>query len=130
MQKVTSRSRHYRIKRVIYHINNLCHYLDNKYDINRGGCCYVASLIAQKLSELEIEYTVLFDGEPEGDGCFHVWVKAEGIEINPTGNAEVTLEKDLSPEEILSIYNSNSWCSLYDIDLNVKIKKLFNRFKL
>lgn len=130
MQEVTNRPGYYRVKRLIRRINNLCVYLDNKYSINRGGCCYVASVIAQKLSELEIEYTVLFDGEPEGEGCFHVWLKAEDIEINSIRHSVITSEENLSPEEILNIYNSNDWCSIYDIDLNTKIKKLFNRFKL
>ena len=40
-------------------INGLCKYLDEMYDINCGGCCYLAYLIASNLEKLNIEYSLV-----------------------------------------------------------------------
>lgn len=40
-------------------INNLCQYLDEIYDINSGGCCYLAYLLASKLEELNLSYSLV-----------------------------------------------------------------------
>ena len=45
-------------------LNNLCNNLDDKYDINHGGCCYVAGCIARLLEESGISFSlVVFDSE-------------------------------------------------------------------
>lgn len=45
-------------------LNDLCDYLDETYYINFGGCCFLASIIAQYLDKLDITYDLLiFDAE-------------------------------------------------------------------
>ena len=49
-------------KDFIIQLNNLCQKLDILYDINNGGCCYVAYKIAKQLDKLNIKYElVVFD---------------------------------------------------------------------
>lgn len=50
----------------IHHLKNsldtLCDCLHNLYNINYGGCCYIAYLIARHLDRLKIRYTlVIYD---------------------------------------------------------------------
>lgn len=40
-------------------INNLCEFLDETYDINCGGCCYLAYLLAVNLEKLNIKYSLV-----------------------------------------------------------------------
>lgn len=50
----------------IHHLKNsldkLCNCLDDLYNINCGGCCYIAYLIARHLDKLKIKYIlVIYD---------------------------------------------------------------------
>lgn len=44
---------------ILMKLNQLCNDLDSWYDINRGGCCYVAYLIATNLWNLNIKYKLV-----------------------------------------------------------------------
>ena len=37
-------------------LNQLCQLLNDDYNINRGGCCYITYLIAKNLDRLHIPY--------------------------------------------------------------------------
>lgn len=41
-------------KKLFTKLNQLCLELDNKYNINCGGCCYVAACIAEQLESFNI----------------------------------------------------------------------------
>ena len=43
------------INKLIYWLNRTCKSLDDRYDINRGGCCYVAYVIAKLLDKYQVE---------------------------------------------------------------------------
>lgn len=46
----------------IKELNEICKRLDDRYDINSGGCCYLAYLIAKHLDKLGIQYELkIFD---------------------------------------------------------------------
>lgn len=44
---------------ILKKLSQLCSDLDRWYDINRGGCCYVAYLIAANLWNLKIKYKLV-----------------------------------------------------------------------
>ena len=44
---------------ILKKLSQLCSDLDRWYDINRGGCCYVAYLIATNLWNLKIKYKLV-----------------------------------------------------------------------
>lgn len=49
-------------------LNSLCKHLDDSYDINRGGCCFVSSIIARYLDKLGIKYNlIIFDREERNE---------------------------------------------------------------
>lgn len=43
------------INKLIYWLNRTCKSLDDRYDINRGGCCYVAYVIAKLLDKYQVK---------------------------------------------------------------------------
>ena len=44
---------------ILKKLSQLCSDLDRWYDINRGGCCYVAYLIATNLWNLKVKYKLV-----------------------------------------------------------------------
>ena len=51
-------------QKLIEELDNLCDKLDRKYDINCGGCCYIAYLISLVLSTFNIKYKLtIYDHE-------------------------------------------------------------------
>ena len=40
-------------------LNKLCRFLDEEYDINAGGCCYVAYCLAKLLSKDKFKFRVI-----------------------------------------------------------------------
>lgn len=40
-------------------LSELFNYLDSKYYINSGGCCYIASVLARELERLNIKYQLV-----------------------------------------------------------------------
>ena len=47
------------ITRLVTDINRICKNLDEKWDINSGGCCLVSAIIAEGLERLNIGYKVV-----------------------------------------------------------------------
>ena len=45
--------------RLLRNLNSLCKFLDDTYDVNSGGCCFLASLIAKHLDKLNIKYNLV-----------------------------------------------------------------------
>lgn len=44
------------IKRLTDEINEICQELDDTYDINAGGCCFIAEIISKNFERLGIKY--------------------------------------------------------------------------
>ena len=40
-------------------LNNLCRFLDEEYEINVGGCCYIAYCLAKLLSKDKFKFRVI-----------------------------------------------------------------------
>lgn len=74
------------IKDLINELNKFLKRLDNVYNINSGGCFYVAYLIARELDDLCINYTVVDwheDSRLNEYSVYHRSLKVDGSYINP-----------------------------------------------
>lgn len=40
-------------------LNSLCKFLDDTYDVNLGGCCFLAAIIAKHLDKLGLDYDLV-----------------------------------------------------------------------
>ena len=47
------------LNELCHKLNSLFRFLDEVYDINSGGCCYVASVLAELLEEDDVDYSVI-----------------------------------------------------------------------
>lgn len=74
------------IKDLINGLNKFLKRLDNVYNINSGGCFYVAYLIARELDDLGINYTVVDwheDSRLNEYSVYHRSLKVDGRYVNP-----------------------------------------------
>ena len=137
---------------LIQQLNILLENLDIKYDINSGGCCYVAYLIARNLEKLHIPYCLNIDcGCSEhlynansretilagntGESAEHYYIRCKNQNIN-MGNTSKTdyivsiSSRFLNSDSILKIYEEGSWNCHYDTKNNKLIKnKIYEFFR-
>ena len=74
------------IQYLINELNKFLKRLDNVYNINSGGCFYVAYLIARELDNLGINYTVVDlheDSRLNEYSMYHRSLKVDGRYVNP-----------------------------------------------
>lgn len=74
------------IKDLINELNKFLKRLDNVYNINSGGCFYVAYLIARELYKLGINYKVVDwheDSRLNEYSVYHRSLKVDGSYVNP-----------------------------------------------
>lgn len=74
------------IKELINELNKFLKTLDNKYNINSGGCFYVAYLIARELYKLGINYKVVDwheDCRLNKYSIYHRSLKVDSYYVNP-----------------------------------------------
>lgn len=74
------------IKDLINELNKFLKILDNTYNINSGGCFYVAYLIARELDRLGVNYTVVDwheDSRLDEYSMYHRSLKVDNCYINP-----------------------------------------------
>ena len=103
-------------------LNKLCNNLDNVYNINSGGCCYVAACLAEQLELHNIPFKVIY---------YNLWschyaIKVSDRDLNRCDyrKKEITEIYNISSKELFDIYNKNNWNKSYNIDNN-KIVKLY-----
>ena len=73
-------------KELIDELNKFLKRLDNLYNINSGGCFYVAYLIARELDNLGINYIVVDwheDSRLNKYSMYHRSLKVDGRYVNP-----------------------------------------------
>lgn len=112
-------------------INAKCIELNNKYRINSGGCCYVAAVLAELLTQCDISYKVVyyFDG-----GC-HYYIKVVDRYLNSdycTKKSGIIRIYDSSYEDIYEKYYNNGWNDEYNIKYNglvkISLMRIFNKY--
>jgi hypothetical protein len=115
-------------KKLFTKLNQLCLELDYKYNINCGGCCYVAACIAEQLERFNIPFKIV---HYDICGC-HYAIKVSDRYINRSDykKKEIYEILDYDSEEIFSIYYTGDWNDTYERKYNSivhrKIKNLFN----
>jgi len=116
-------------KKLFTKLNKLCLELDEKLNINSGGCCYVAAVIAEQLEIFNIPFEII---HYDRYGC-HYAIKVSDRYINRCGyyKKEINYYSEISSsEELFEIYDSECWNETYDTLNNdyvcKKIKELFN----
>ena len=115
-------------KKLFTKLNQLCLELDNKYNINCGGCCYIAACIAEQLERFDIPFEIV---HYDICGC-HYAIKVSDRYINRSDykKKEIYEILDYSSEEMFDIYYQGDWNSTYKRKYNSivhrKIKNLFN----
>ena len=119
-------------------LDKACIELDNKYNINNGGCCYVAYVLfkllekdglnpiliindySDYLDENDIEYNLKYSH-------YHYCVKICNKYINYIDDGEdldYVEIPNISAKEVLNLYKNGSWNRDYDKSLNKKIAKI------
>jgi len=137
-------------QKLIEELDNLCDKLDRKYDINCGGCCYIAYLISLVLSTFNIKYKLtIYDHEVNFhkkleirnnirnnrgfpcrlDTANHYAISISGKTINkssfsPWPGKHLSISY-IKPEEIKEMYTKGDWNDYYNRSHNGHISKLF-----
>lgn len=128
----------------------LCRKLDDKYDVNNGGCCFLAYCIARELEKRDISFDlVLYDDELPSEFTLYNNIKEHNKDRIPLGHftvAHYTLRignviinssewpdeyqvvKNISCSDIKYIYYHGSWNRLYNRKYNRVISRLVHKF--
>lgn len=109
-------------------LNKLCDEMNYSYDINCGGCCYVAAVLAENLENANIPFKVVCCFSPT-----HYWIKVPDRNINRDGfKGDVTY---LNSKDLYIKYYSNNryWNRCYNrrwnLIVSTRIKALFRKYE-
>ena len=107
-------------KELFKQLNILCEELNDKYNINRGGCCYVAYCLAE---QLEI-HNISFIAVKYGYGShFSIKVSDRYLNRDDYMKREIT-EYYSSSKELLDYYRHHRWNKTYRPKYNGCIKRI------
>jgi len=118
-------------KQLFTSINNLCKELDNKYNINCGGCCFVAAVIAEQLEKHNIFYTLI---HYDKYSC-HYAIRVNDRILNRCDYnfREIVFDEYLPSDTIFFTYYNESWNKMYNKKWNLivktKIKSIFKKYE-
>lgn len=143
----------YTLEELLDKINVICQDFDECYDLNSGGCCFAASIIAKYLDKYDIEYYLvvndcfkknrksvineiknrklnrLVKNSITGyNSCNHyyLFVPAYGDINNNDGERTHSIIIKVNHKDIAWIYKKGDWNSCYDTDNN---KEFINLIK-
>ena len=120
-------------------LNNLFSFLGDIYDINSGGCCYIAYLIAKLLESDNISYKVVVYNRLPIKGrkfsklthnCNHYCISVGDYLIN-NDNWEASYTKfysKVSSDDLLQHYLKYTWNDDYDTSENEFLSKVIPMF--
>lgn len=115
-------------KRILFkELNKLCREMSELYDINNGGCCFVAACLAEQLEKYNISYKVCCVIEPT-----HYCIKVSDRFINRDSFCLISSEiLELNSRSLYWIYYEGNWNDVYNKKWNMivksKIKSIFKR---
>lgn len=136
MSQGIDRFRRRRVQRIINKLKVLSVLCDEKYDINNGGCCYFAYLIAKKLERFKIKYKVIIYHAEKDDveeillnkhlynGFYHVAIECCGQTINGFSYGTDYVALEITSRELNTLYKLGEWNDQYDVFNNETIKSL------
>ena len=118
-------------KELFKNLNQLCRDLDLKYDVNSGGCCYVAAVIAEQLENYNISYKLI---KYDVRGC-HYAIRVNDRIINRCDYnfREIVKDEYVYYKDIYFDYYNEYWNETYNKRWNLivktKIKSLFKKYE-
>ena len=130
------------LSKLCHKLNSLFIFLDEVYHINSGGCCYVASVLAELLEKDDVDYSVIvYDCDCDNFyniscSCLHYTVRITGAEeccsiINGYGEDECDTFSEfegVTAIDLLDHYKECSWNDYYNVFRNKYIKGLITKF--
>lgn len=127
------------LKVLSHQLDKLCKFLDEVYDINCGGCCYVAACLAECLQKDNISYQVVVIECPEGivkfskikRSCCHYFLSINNNDINgyeDVGDDEYGVFDNISSRSLFNHYKKYSWNNCYNSNKNKFIKKIIKQY--
>lgn len=135
------------VHKLVSDLNNLCNTLVKEYDINCGGCCYVAYEIAKHLDRFHISYELrvlndypisckeLAKGLESISGCntcchYYLMVHGGGS-VNKgsfcSGYYDYVIAR-INHRNLNNLYRMSSWNSVYKRKNNKLIKKIISLY--
>lgn len=123
-------------------LNKLCKFLDETYDINAGGCCFITYCLARLLKKDKFKFkVVIYDDYRVGgktfadvdDSHYHYGIILGDYPINDGNCADdssfvkSTFSK-VKISDILDHYKNNSWNHAYNSEKNSFISKTLKVF--
>lgn len=108
-------------------LNSLCDKLDEEYQINYGGCCYVASIIVRYLEQYNISFEIV---------CYdfgnHFAVKTKSCILNKFDDMGVKQFYNWTSLQTSYHYYHNEWNEVYDTKYNgivaLRIRNIFVKY--
>ena len=115
-------------KRLFKNLNQLCLELQDKYNINNGGCCYVAACIAEQLELHNIPFQVIHYNLYHCHYC--IKVSDRYLNRDDYKKHEITKILNCSSKYLYNIYLERDWNRDYDTRYNLVVKNsIRNLFK-
>lgn len=121
------------LNQLVKRLNKVCKHLDEIYDLNNGGCCYAAWVIAKELKKHEIPYQLMvFETEPFisiNESHCHYALVVNGKIIN--GSEFIHKRRyyrqtftNISPNKLLTLYRTLEWNDYYNKKYNSYVKTM------
>lgn len=116
-------------KELFKKLNNLCIEMNNSYNINCGGCCFVAAVISEQLEKYNISFKIAYRIYPT-----HYAIKVSDRYINRDG---FKFDKSFGiypwdSEFLYETYQKGDWNDYYNKRWNLivktKIESLFKKY--
>ena len=127
--------------------NALCNDLDNRYDINHGGCCFVAGCIARILEEANIEFSLVvfdnctnlkkyvdIDDLPNSMNHYAIVIDdkndiiGDGINCDEDDFDDYYQTFKVTSKKIFKHYYEHRWNNVYNCFYNFRIRIAFRLF--
>lgn len=133
-------------------LNRLLDELDREYDINAGGCCFVAFCVAAQLWKRGIPYKLVVLGDRaldsnelkinirKNDGYYPTGSETANHYVIQVGDYyinlgsfnlryyEISKASFIKPHEIYEVYRTGYWNCYYEKSNNLKIYKKIKKF--
>ena len=110
-------------------LNSLCIEMNNSYNINSGGCCFVAAVISEQLEKYNISFKIAYTSHPT-----HYAIKVSDRYINRDGFKFDKLFGIYSwnSEFLYETYQKEDWNDYYskrwNLIVKTKIESLFKKY--
>ena len=104
--------------------------MDDYYNINCGGCCFVAACLSENFEKLNIPFEIIHFGL---NGC-HYCIKVNDRYLNRDEYTKKEIVEVLDDSELLfERYYNSDWNSVYNRKWNLivssRIRKLFREYE-